>query len=235
MRTAALLLAFALACSAQDPAPSQKDADARVAALREALKGESADAKKQAVAACADCAHPTVTAALAGVLTSGDDDLRVAAAQALSRMKGSGDAAKALHAGLKPNETREAVLKEVFKGIALVNHASSVAVCRDWIDDRLDMQKYEEHAGVIHAIDVLGFLKHKAAVEVLLDLCHKKKVSGWGAGTGSAGFKIKCGAHAGAALQRLTGAGPYDSLEEWQDWWKEHAREYREDMSAVKK
>jgi hypothetical protein len=176
-----------------------------------------------------------VTAALAGVLTSGEDELRVAAAQALSKMKGSGDAAKALHIGLKPNEAREDVLKEVFKGIALVNHASSVAVCRDWIDDRLDMQKYEEHAGVIHAIDVLGFLKHKPAVEVLLDLCHKKKVSGLGAGTGSAGFKIKCGWHAGAALQRLTGAGPYDSVEEWQDWWKEHAREFREDMSTVKK
>lgn len=236
MRFALLLpLLLALPSSAQDPAPTQKEADACVAALKEALKGDDADARKKAFVACAGCPHATVTAALGNVLVTAEDDLRVAAAQALSKMKGSADAARALHAALKPNEPKDAVLKEVFKAVALVNHASSVAVCREWIDDRLDMTRYEEKAGIVFAIDVLGFLKHKASVEALLDLCHKKQVSGWGAGTGSATFKWRCGAHAGASLQRLTGAGPFDSLEEWKDWWKANARGFNEDMTAVRK
>lgn len=230
--TAILAFQVSLAVAQESPEPpSQKDADARVAALKEAYKGDSEETKKDAIAACADCPHPAVAAALAPLLTSGTDEYRIAVAQVLGKMPRLAEAAKALHAGMKPNEKQDKVLRAVFEGIARVNHSSSVAVLEKWIDDRLDLRDSEEVPGVILAFDVLGFLKHKASVEVILDLCNKKKVSGWNAGTGG-GYKMKCGRHAEAALVRLTGQEAFGDLELWKDWWKKNARDFNEDMTA---
>ncbi|MBI2922373.1 MAG: hypothetical protein HYY18_15070 [Planctomycetes bacterium] len=222
--------------SAQEPlaVPPQKDADERVAALREAWKGSDDLAKENAVAACADCPHPAVAAALAPLLVSGSEELRIAVAKTLGKMPGFADAAKALHSGMKTNEKYDKVLRAVFEGIARVGHVSSVGVLEKWIDDRLDLRDSEEVPGVILAFDVLGFLKHKASVDVILDLCNKKKVSGWGAGTGG-GYKWKCGRHAEAALVRLTGQEAFGDLELWKDWWKKNAKGFNEDMTAKRK
>ncbi|MEK7468666.1 MAG: hypothetical protein AAB074_14745 [Planctomycetota bacterium] len=234
MRVAAsaLLVLLPVTLLAQEPPapPSQKEADARVAALKEAYKGDSDAAKKEAIAACADCPHATVAAALAPLLVSGADELRIAVAQVLGKMAGFADAARALHSGLKPNEKQDKVLRAVFEGIARVGHASSVGILEKWIDDRLDLRDSEEVPGVILAFDVLGFLKFKASVDVILELCDKKKVSGEGAGTGG-GYKLKCGKHAEAALVRLTGQEAFGDVELWRDWWKKHARDYKDDMS----
>ncbi|KAF0242366.1 MAG: hypothetical protein FD180_3947 [Planctomycetota bacterium] len=230
--TAAVLLLFPVLLLAQEPPapPTQKEADTRVTALKEACKGESDEAKKQAIAACADCPHPSVAAALAPLLASGADELRIAVAQTLGRMAGFADAAKALHGGLKPNEKQDKVLRAVFEGIAKVGHAASVGVLEKWIDDRLDLRDSEEVPGVILAFDVLGFLKFKTSVDVILELCNKKKVSGEGAGTGGR-YKLKCGQHAEAALVRLTGQEAFGDVELWKDWWKKHARDYKDDLS----
>jgi len=232
MRTLLLSVLFLVPLYAGDPpaAPSEEDAKAKVEGLKKALKGADEKEKKAAIAACADCPHALVVAALAPVMVTENDDLRIEATKALGKMKGNADAAKALHGALKPNEKHDNVLKAVFTGIALVNHVSSVAVCEKWIDDRLDLRDSDEVPGVIHAFDVLGFLKHKASVEVILDLCNKKKVSGENAGTGG-GYKLKCGKHAEASLVRLTGQEAFGDLELWKDWWKKHAGEFNEDMT----
>ncbi|MBI2922372.1 MAG: hypothetical protein HYY18_15065 [Planctomycetes bacterium] len=197
--------------------------------LKAALKGGSEDAKREKVAACADCPHPKVAAALAPILVSGTDELRTAAAEALGRMDGLADAAKALHSALAPNEKHSKVLEALFAAIEGVNHPSSVPVCQKWVNDRNDLRDSEEVNGVLWAIDVLGGLKWKASVDALIAIWNKKKVSGRGGGTGG-GYKEKCRQHAEAALRRLT-AEAFGDVTLWEDWWKKNARNFNEDMS----
>lgn len=226
----AILFALPARLSAEDPArPTDADASRKVDELKAALKGDSDDAKREAVASCADCPHPKVAAALAPVLVSGSDELRIEAAKALGRMTGLVEAAKALHASLAPNEKRGKVLEAMFAAVEAVNHPSSVAVCQKWVNDRNDLRDAEEVSGVVMAIDALGGLKWKASVEALIGIWNKKKVSGRGGGTGG-GYKEKCRKHAEAALQRLT-AEAFGEVELWEDWWKKNAKNFNEDMT----
>ncbi|NUN49974.1 MAG: hypothetical protein HUU15_14195 [Candidatus Brocadiae bacterium] len=239
MRTALtpfLALVCSVSASAQDavPKPSDKEAEAVIRDLRAALEKGTDVEKRDALVACIDCPHPKVAAAIAPVLVTGTAELRIGASQVLGRMPGLAEAAQALHAALKPNEKDEKTLQAMFAGIARVGHLSSVAVLRAWIDDRLDLRDSDEVPGVGYAFDALGYLKWKASVEAILDLVNKKKVSGEHAGSGG-GYKQKVAKRAEAALVRLTGQEPFNDLELWKDWWKKHARDFNEDMTAREK
>lgn len=227
---AAAVLFLAVAAGAQDaPAkPTDADAKAKTDAYNAAVKEKNEDAKKTAIDAMGDCPHTSVISLLAKVLLADTEDCRISAAQALGRMKSDANAAKALHGALKPNEEKSKVLEACMSAVGDINHPSSIAVLKEWIDHRLGSRDGEDLPGVDQAIDALGSLKWKASVEALIDLWHKNRVVGRDRGSK---FKEKVRKNCAQALSRLTGekAGTQDA---WDDWWKDNKARFNDDLTA---
>ncbi|MBI2923006.1 MAG: hypothetical protein HYY18_18275 [Planctomycetes bacterium] len=224
------VLALGAVVPAQDPAagkPTDADAKAMVEKWNEAVKAATQEAKEGAIQEMATCPHPTVIVLLSKIVAGEVDELRIRGAAALGQMTDNIDAAKALHAGLKPNEKKTSVMEAVFKAIESVNHPTSVAVCLKWASDRVSQRDGEDWAGLSGAIDALGGLKWKTSVDALIDLWHKSRVAGKDRGTP---FKEKTRKRCDQALRRLTGEN-MPNQDGWDDWWKDNAKKFNADMT----
>ncbi|MCC6738098.1 MAG: HEAT repeat domain-containing protein [Planctomycetia bacterium] len=229
--TLALTLAAA-SLHAQTPEEAKAAAEtakARVDELKTALKGKEEDPKIAAISACGDAPHATTAAALAPLLGDPSDNVRIAAAKALGRMKGLPEAAKALHGGLGANEEREKVITEVFTAMGEVNHPSSVAVLKDWVSHRMTKRDTSDSREINAAIDAMGSLKWKSCVTALIDL-GKKNIVANGA-RGGKGMRWREDVRFNRALQRLTGES-FEDMDGWDDWWKKNAGKFNDDLTA---
>lgn len=230
----AALLAFAassFAEGADDAKAAAEAAKARVDALKTALKGKEEDPKVAAINDCGDAPHATTAAALAPLLGDPSDNIRLAAAKSLGRMKGLAEAAKALHGGLAANEEKSKVLDAVFEAMGEVNSPLSVAVAKEWIDKRMAKRDTSDAPGMASAIDCLGSLKWKASVSALIDL-GKKNIVANGA-RGGHGMRLKEDIRFSRALSRLTGE-KQETMDGWDDWWKKNAATFKDDLTPVK-
>ncbi|MEK7467579.1 MAG: HEAT repeat domain-containing protein [Planctomycetota bacterium] len=217
---------------AQSPEEAKAAADAariRVDELKVACKGKEEDPKIAAISACADAPHATTAAALAPLLGDPSENVRIATAKALGRMKGLPEAAKAIHGGLGANEEKSKVLDALFDAIGEVNHGSSVAVCKDWISHRITKRDGADQPGINSAIDAMGALKWKGSVSALIDL-GKKNIVANGA-RGGKGLRWKDDARFNRALQRLTGES-FEDMDGWEDWWKKNAGKFNDDLTT---
>lgn len=225
---AGLMTCLALAQDVPPAKPTDADAKARTDAYAQAVKDKSEEAKQAAIDSMSDCAHANVFNLLAKILVGDTDACRTAAAKTLGRMKGEAGAAKALHGALKANEERSSVLSACFRAISDINHPSSVAVCKDWVDHRLGSRDGEDLPGVNDAVDALGGLKWKASVEALIDLWHKNRVVGRDP---ASRFREKVRKHCAQALSRLLGE-KLGNQDAWDDWWKDNKGKFNDDLSA---
>lgn len=218
-----------LAQSPDDAKAAAAAAKAKVDELKTALKGKEEDPKIAAISACADAPHASTAAALAPLLGDPSDNIRIAAAKALGKMKSLPEAAKALHGGIGANEEKEKVILEVFAALGDVNHPSSVAVLKDWISHRMGKRDTSDSKEINAAIDALGGLKWKASVSALIDL-GKKNIVANGA-RGGHGMRMKEDVKYNRALQRLTGES-FEDMDGWDDWWKKNAGKFNDDLTA---
>lgn len=225
MKHLALILALASPAFAQEPA-TDADAKAALDSWNEAVKIGTDEAKAMGIEKLAECRHAMTAAKLGWLATVESEDLRIASAKGLGKMAGFADAAKALHGAIKANEANRKVHGAVFDAIVDVNHSSSVAVCKEWASDRVSHRDSEDVPIITAAIDALGGLKWKSAVEALLDIWHKNKV----VDRRNDGFRGKVRSACEKALRRLTGEklGNYD---EWHDWWKDEKGKLKDDMT----
>jgi len=227
----ALLLSAAAAFAEDPPAPpkpTEADARAKIEAYNTGVKNKSEEEKQAAIDAMADCPHTMVITKLSQILAADTDACRSSAAKTLGRMKDDPNAAAALHAGIKPNDAKAKILADVFEAIGNVNHPSSVAVCREFVDHRLGARDREDLPGVDSAIDAMGALKWKSSVEALIDLWHKNRVVGRDP---ASNFKEKVRKWCNQALRRLTGE-KNDNQAAWDDWWKDNKAKFNNDLTA---
>ncbi|MBI5368995.1 MAG: HEAT repeat domain-containing protein [Planctomycetes bacterium] len=226
----ALALSGAGWAGADDPpvAPSDEDAKAQVTALKSALRGKDVDGKLRTITACTDCPHPAVAAALGGVLTSEADDVRIAAAGALGTMKGLDVAARALTAALPANEENGKVLPKIFGAIGDVGHLSAVAAVVEWINRRIAQRDKDDIQGMVEAIGALGGLKSKGTMDALLDLWRKNQVVG---ANRKHHFRESCNRAFQQAVRKLFAGEKHNGQKEWDDWWREYADKYRDDLT----
>lgn len=235
MRTllaAVLALLTASAClaeSAEDAKAAADAAKAKIDELKAALKGKEEAPKLAAIAGCGEAPHASTAAALAPLLGDPSDNVRIAAAKALGKMKSLPEAAKALHGGIGANEEKEKVILEVFNAMGDVNHVSSVAVLKDWISHRMGKRDTSDSKEINAAIEALGGLKWKASVSALIDLGKKNIVSN--GARGGHGMRWKEDVRYNKALQRLTGES-FEDMDGWDDWWKKNAGKFNDDLTA---
>lgn len=230
IRTLLLTLSLAgLALADDSKAAVDADAKARVDALKAAAKEKDSEPRAQAISSCGEVAHPLTAAAVAPFLGDPVEDVRLQAAKALGRMAGLAEAAKALHGGLRANEEKPKVLKEIFTAMGDVNSFSSVAVCKDWINGRITKRDTSDQTSINEAIACLGNLKFKASVTTLIDL-GKKNIVANGA-RGGHGMRARSDVRFNRALQQLT-AESFEDIDSWDDWWKKSAGKFNEDMTV---
>lgn len=215
--------------SADDAKAAAEAAKAKVDELKAALKGKEEDPKIAAISACGDAPHASTAAALAPLLGDPSDNIRIAAAKALGRMKSLPEAAKALHGGIGANEEREKVITAIFTAIGEVNHPSSVAVLKDWISHRMTKRDTSDSREINSAIEAMGSLKWKSCVSALIDL-GKKNIVANGA-RGGHGMRWKQDVRYTRALQRLTGES-FEDMDGWDDWWKKNAGKFNDDLTT---
>jgi HEAT repeat protein len=229
MRPLCLLALCTSAVLAQDPpaAPAEADAKAKAEAVKAAIKGKDVEAKKKAVADAAGCAHALVAAAVAPALMDPDAGVREAAAGALGGMKGLPEAARALNGAVGAHLKNSDTLVAVFRAIAGVNHASSVPVLKDYVGKRVPLKDEKESKQVVAAIESLGALKAKSAVEVLLDL-YSKQVG--------VGMNCDKGEHAPVysairgALEKISGQS-FGMPDNAKQWWRKTEPTLKDDLS----
>jgi hypothetical protein len=233
MRLTPLALAAALLAApalAEDPArPSEADAKLKVEAYTTAVKNKSDEEKASAIAAMSDCPHPLVTSTLGKILVVESDELRIAAAGALGRMPSSADAAKACHGAIKANAERTKVVEAVFRAMSDINHPSSVAVAKEWGSEDLGSRDTEDLPTIRGAIECLGAMKWKSAVEAVLDIWRKNRVSGRDRGSN---FRERVRKYCASAFQQLVAERGLGSYEEADDFWKDNAKKFNDDMST---
>lgn len=231
---AALFLALTLPVFAEDAAPKPSDADAKAKAeaVKAALKNPDAAAKIAALEAAGGCPHAVTAGSASLAMNDPDDTVRIAAAGALGRMKGLEPAARALHMALNANLKKPEVAKAIFKAIGTVNHLTSVAIVSEFADKRVPLKDEKESDLAVAAINTLAELKHKAAVEALLNLYKQQVGIGMGCSNGihSAPYSAISG-----GLKTLTGQ-TFNSLPGEADaWWRKNKDRFNEDMTERKK
>jgi HEAT repeat protein len=234
-RLASLALAVPLALPAlAEPADTVSDEAARgaVEELRKALKEGDDRAKLAAIAACGTAPHSITAAALAPLLlVNGPEEVRVEAAEALGRMTGLPEAAKALHAAVKPNEEREKTLAEIFKAMGSVGLKSSIQVCVDFIEPRVAKRSEKEVSEIKYATACLAVLRFKASVAALIELMKRNETNNRWGGAGivrnEVWFQL--------ALVKLTGEKLEGGGKAWDDWWEKHEGDFTDDMTRRKK
>jgi len=227
---ACLILASALLAQTPEEAKAAAEAaKSKIDELKTALKGKEEDPKVAAIAACGDAPHASTAAALTPLLGDASETVRIAAAKALGKMKSLAEAAKGLHAGLAANEEKSKVLDALFDAIGEVNHGSSVAVCKDWVNHRITKRDGADQPGINSAIEAMGALKWKACVSALIDL-GKKNIVANGA-RGGKGMRWKDDVRFNRSLQRLTGES-FEDMDGWDDWWKKNAGKLNDDLTT---
>lgn len=229
LATLALILTTTIAALADGTTPraSEPDARERAVAVRNALKGSDEAAKKAAVEGCGLNPHAQTAMALGPVLYGEADDLRIAAAQALGKMKLLAEAAKVLHGGIGPNVKRPAVLEAIFKAVAAVKHESSVPVCRKFAVDFLSSPDPLMAAPIVASVEALGCLRLKDSVEAVLAVRRRA------ADTRTAPQATRDGVEssASAALEKLTGES-VGNVEQFETWWKRNGYTFNDDMTV---
>lgn len=225
----ALLPCLALA---EDPPAKPADADAKpkAEAVTAALKGKDEAAKKAAIAAAGDCAHPLCANALAQAFADPSEDVRVEAAKALGKMKGLAEAAKALNAAFAANPKPGKVLHAVTPAIAAVGHPSSVPVLAAYLSKRIPEKDDAENLEVGDALTTLGDIRCKASVELLLDLL--KKASS--VGQSKKPHQQATEGNAIRSLNKLAGRKDFQSIAEAEGWWKATEKRVNDDLTPKK-
>jgi hypothetical protein len=167
-RAMAVFALIAAVAFAGDPpkGPSDKDAKARVDALKAAKDN---DAKKKAIADAAKCPHASVAAALGDIVCDSGDGLQVAAADALGEMKGLADAAKALAKGVSAKNQKDEVLKAIFSAMGKVGDAAAVPALKDFALKQFKDEKASSELFVAN-VEALAAIKCKASVDALLEI-----------------------------------------------------------------
>lgn len=229
LATFAFVLTTTISALADGTTPRASDPDARerVVALRDALKNPDAAAKKAAVDGCGLNPHAQTAMALGPVLFGEADDLRIAAAQALGKMKLLAEAAKVLHAGIGPNAKKPAVLEAIFKAVGTVKHESSVPVCRKFAIDYLSVADPLMGAPIFASVEALGCLRLKDSVEAVVAV--RRRAAGTRTAPQATRDLVESGAS--AALEKLTGESIGD-VEQFETWWKRHAYTFNDDMTV---
>ncbi|MCE9582876.1 MAG: hypothetical protein K8T20_10310 [Planctomycetes bacterium] len=224
------LLALVVAASfavAGDPPPGPSAADAKVKV--DALKAaKDAESKKKAIVDAACCPHPTVAAALSAYLADPSDDMRIAAAYALSAMKGLADAAKALGGGIAGNAAKPEVLKQIFDAIGKVGRVEAIPAVREWTTKHVPIKDEKDSDLAVAGINALTAVKSKASVEGLLEL-YKKQVG--------IGMSCSAGIHASVysaitgGLKALTGQTFNSMPGEAELWWRKNKDTFNDDLT----
>ncbi len=232
MRTLALIATLAAFALAGDPPakPAEADAKPKAEAVTAALKGKDEAAKKAAIAAAGDCAHPLCAGALAQAFGDLSEDVRVEAAKALGKMKGLPEAAKALNAAFAAHPKPGKVLHAVTPAIGSVGHVSSVPVLGAYLSKRIPEKSDEENLEVGDALTQLGEIRCKASVELLLDLL--KKASS--VGQMKKPHQQATEGNAVRSLNKLAGGKDFKTTAEAESWWKATEKKVNDDLTPKK-
>jgi len=222
LTTAALVCALSLAALAG----TAEDAKTRAEAMRSAMKGSDPAAKKAAVEACGGAPHAMTALALMPALTGETDDLRIAAAQALGKMKNLPEAAKVLAAGVAPNGKKPLVLEAIFKAVQGVRHDASFSSCRSFALSAIATQDDAYAPSLKAAIDALAIFRTRDTVEVLITI----RAKGAALPRTILALRDTTESATTAALEKLTGESIGD-VESFEKWWKRNAYTYNDDMT----
>ncbi|MBI2920328.1 MAG: hypothetical protein HYY18_04510 [Planctomycetes bacterium] len=207
---------------------SGNDVKSRVETLKTSLKGADAAAKKAAVEACGSAPHPMTAAALGTVLCGESDELRLAAAETLGKMKGLSEAARALHAGIGANTKKPGVLQAIFRAVASVNDLASIPVCRKFAVDFLLSPLQDMGAALAASAEALGALRHKDAVDALIAVRARAAAQARGMNPAA---REALEAAARASLEKLTGA-TVGEPQAFESWWKRNGYTFNDDLTA---
>lgn len=227
------LCTFALVASVAFAAPpAEKDAKAKVDALA-AAKDDAA--KKTAIADAGKCPHPLVATELGKIVAEGADDFRIASANALGEMKGLAEAAKALVAGIKPNEGKNEVLTAIFAAIGLVGDPAGIAPLKEFAAKHLPFKEGKDADGEItmSAIRALGSIRRKATVDALFEIAKF-----WTPQVAKKPQPFDTTAHQVLmdALLSLAPLMPCEPTGEFPaSWWAKNKGGFKDDMTPIKK
>jgi len=231
LQLAALLLALLVLVAPQvraEDADQPRDVDAEAAALIKGFKNKDASIRVQAAEAAADLQHPSLTAALARLLSDRELGVRLAATEALGGREGKKDRKKAAaslgsrltHLSKQKHADGEELLT-VIEALGRLGQRSAIKPLLEPI--HLDTPEDEAAA----RIDAVAHIPCAEALEALIDFLAK----------GRRGGRQKQRKMAHKALTRLTGANPSDhraagrDADRWRAWWKDHKKGF--DFQAV--
>lgn len=233
-RTAALVLAAALVARgavAQDgggraaPAgearaetsaggPTQEQADAAVKALKEGLASKEAATRVAALRAAADVPHADVAKAVAAALKDKDDNVEIAAMEALGKMRTPDGLKELIRAASDKKLRKDARLfSTLLKAIGRHGDPSSIAVLSESPWDNTD-------TAVVRArIYGLGNIRDVKAVEALMEMMNKGNPLPGEDAPFMPDFRV--------ALARLTGTDQTTNKSLWQSWWKDNKKGFK--------
>lgn len=233
-RTAALALAAALGARgafAQDagraaPAgearaeksaagPTQEQADAAVKTLKEALASKEAVERVAALRAAADVPHADVAKAVAVALKDKDDNVEIAAMEALGKMRTPEGLKELQREATSDKKLRKdaRLFSTLLKEIGRHGDPSSIGVLSENPWENTD-------TAVVRArIYGLGNIRDVKAVEALLEMMNKGNPLPGEDAPFMPDFRV--------ALAHLTGTDQTTNKSMWQSWWNDNKKGFK--------
>ncbi len=219
----AALFAFVTAATADEALDRQ--AREAVDAFKKAYASKEEHLRVAAVPLLGDPAHPLTIKALATLLNSDVDAVRVTAAETLAHFSGRKDVVPVLSAGLSANVNRPDVAKAIVTALGKSDDPAAAPVLEKYVKEMIPKRDVDDIEAERAGVDALGQLRWKAAVDSLLDLLQRNAVSGGRKGDGRHKSRANVADACKKALRGLTGE-KHDNWREWKDWWEDSAKLY---------
>lgn len=241
-RLMALLLALSAPLAAQDDnKKKEEEAKAKLAEFKKELRAAKTDTEvARAIQTLGDLQHPKVLAELKVWLSKPSTEIAIAAAEQIGRYKKEKEAAETLVTAAGARRDKDTIIKCLryagdvgFKGISskLIGYMSN-----------------KEADVAAEAVDSLGKLKVKDAIDKLINLARELEAirddAGTAGGVGAVGAPALPGggvAGANTALDRKKKVLPavynslgtitnerHSTLKDWEAWWRKNRSTFKE-------
>ena len=201
---------------AETPAggPTQAQADAAVKALKEGLASKEAATRVAALRAAADVPHADVAKAVAVALKDKDENVEIAAMEALGKLRTPEGLKELIRAASDKQLRKNARLfSTLLKAIGRHGDPSAIAVLSDSPWDNTD-------TAVIRArIYGLGNIRDVRAIDALMEMMNKGSPLPGEDAPFMPDFRV--------ALARLTGTDQTTNKSLWQTWWKNNKKGFQ--------
>ncbi len=214
------VLASCVACWAED------ESETRAKEALESFKklyGSAADEQGRAAAvpALGDPAHPITLKALAALLVSDAESVRITAAETLRHFGGRKDVVPALASALDANAALPKVQMALLTTLGTTDDPAAAALLERYVKEIIPKRDRDLSEFAEAACGALGTLKWKPSVESLLDLLQRNAVSGKRGKEGQDRARSEIGDACRKALKKLLGT-KNDNWREWKDWWQDN-------------